>query len=228
MPRIIRTPLTTLALIVAVAVSASGCSTLTHVLQEKATHVAAQALAANSNPASAAPAPAASTGLRAVSSPGTVAADESLHPGQCHIRDVDAQLGLVLPDSSCTPGATDPAVTQANIQQTICTSGYTGGIRPPASVTDRYKQQALSEYGLPSDRTTEYDHLVSLQLGGANAVSNLWPEPNRSGAPGTTNPKDAVENSLHRAVCSGRITLAEAQLAIATDWTTADAKLGLK
>ena len=151
-----------------------------------------------------------------------------MRPGQCHVREVDQQLGLVLPDASCTPGAIDPAVTQANIQQTICTTGYTGGIRPPASVTDTFKQQALAEYGLPYDRSTEYDHLVSLQLGGANAVSNLWPEPNRSGAPGTTNPKDAVENSLHRAVCSGRITLAEAQLAIATDWTTADAKLGLK
>jgi hypothetical protein len=75
-------------------------------------------------------------------------------------------------------------------------------------------------------KTTEYDHLVSLELGGANSVSNLWPEPNKSGATGTTNPKDAVENTLHKAVCSHQVTLAAAQQAIAHDWVTAEKDLG--
>src|SRR5258708_3844160 len=43
---------------------------------------------------------------------------------KCHINGV-------LPDSTCTPGSTNPNVTQANIQQTICVSGYTQTIRPP-------------------------------------------------------------------------------------------------
>ena len=30
-----------------------------------------------------------------------------------------------LPDRKCTPGATDPKVTQQNIKDTICKSGYT-------------------------------------------------------------------------------------------------------
>jgi len=30
-----------------------------------------------------------------------------------------------------------------------------------------------------------------------------------------------VENQLHAALCSGQITLVDAQKAIATDWTTA-------
>jgi hypothetical protein len=193
------------------------------------THFAhAAALAASVTAVTPATSPAAAvSGLRSESSPGIVADDIALQPGQCHVREVNQQAGLILPDAACTPGAIDPAVTQANIQQTICRTGYTGGIRPSASTTDKFKQQSLAEYGLSYDHSTEYDHLVSLQLGGTNAVTNLWPEPNRSGAPGTTNPKDAVENTLHRAVCSGRITLAQAQQAIAADWTTADAKFGL-
>jgi hypothetical protein len=58
-------------------------------------------------------------------------------------------------------------------------------------------------------------------------VSNLWPEPNRSGAPGTTNPKDAVETHLNAAVCSHLVSLSAAQVAIARDWTTAIEVLGL-
>jgi hypothetical protein len=53
-----------------------------------------------------------------------------------------------------------------------------------------------------------------LELGGAaNDPRNLWPEPG-----GSPNPKDSVENSLHRLVCSGRISLARAQKIIATGW----------
>jgi len=88
------------------------------------------------------------------------------------------------------------------------------------------KAESLREYGQSAMKTTEYDHLVSLELGGANSVSNLWPEPNKSGATGTTNPKDAVENTLHKAVCSHQVTLAAAQQAIAHDWVTAEKDLG--
>jgi hypothetical protein len=205
----------------------AGWFAYTHLTHAAAVAATATAAAPATHPA-AAPATGTASGLRSESSPGTVANDIALQPGQCHVREVNRQAGLVLPDSACTPGAIDPAVTQANIQQTICKTGYTGDIRPSASITKKFKQQSLAEYGLIYNHSTEYDHLVSLQLGGTNAVTNLWPEPNRSGAPGTTNPKDTVENTLHRAVCSQKITLAQAQQAIATDWTSADAKLGLK
>jgi hypothetical protein len=36
-----------------------------------------------------------------------------------------------------------------------------------------------------------------------------------------------VETKLHTAVCSGQVTLAAAQQAIVTDWTTAFSRLGL-
>ena len=36
-----------------------------------------------------------------------------------------------------------------------------------------------------------------------------------------------MENALHAAVCDGKVTLAAAQNAIATNWLTAERKLGL-
>lgn len=137
----------------------------------------------------------------------------------CTFRD-----GGKLPDPKCTPGAIDPAVTQANIKSTICHSGYTAAVRPPASETDKAKYKvAYVAYKLKASAKSELDHLVSLELGGANDISNLWPEVGK-----IPNPKDPVENALHKAVCNGTVTLAAAQEAIATDWETAEAKLGLK
>ena len=51
----------------------------------------------------------------------------------------------------------------------------------------------------------EVDHLVSLEVGGSNAVTNLWPEPyaGRWGA----RTKDVLENRLHDLVCSGQLSL---------------------
>src|ERR1700751_1081179 len=58
--------------------------------------------------------------------------------GSCHARG----SGLdVLPDPPCTPGATNPTVTQATIHQTICTSGWTATVRPPESYTEQLKYQ---------------------------------------------------------------------------------------
>lgn len=136
----------------------------------------------------------------------------------CRYRD-----GGQLPDPQCTPGSIDPAVTQADIHQTICASGYTATVRPPESQTEKFKYDiAYPAYGDPGSRRTELDHLVSLELGGSNDATNLWPE-----SPPTPNPKDTVEGVLRRAVCSGRVSLAAAQQAIARDWTTAETVLGL-
>ncbi|UKA61816.1 hypothetical protein [Arthrobacter sp. FW306-04-A] len=66
-----------------------------------------------------------------------------------------------------------------------------------------------------------------MELGGTNSASNLWPEPNRTGATGTANPKDAVEDTLHRAICNHTVKLADAQNAIAANWATALKTLGL-
>lgn len=118
----------------------------------------------------------------------------------------------------CTPGAIDAAVTQANIHATICVSGYTTTVRPAESVTEAFKVADEKAYGISSG---ELDHLIPLEIGGSSDAHNLWVEPGS-----IPNPKDTVENDLHAAVCSGQLSLAAAQQLIATDWTTALAKIG--
>jgi hypothetical protein len=152
-------------------------------------------------------------------------------PGTCHYVVVNAAAGDYLPDPHCTPGATNPKVTQANLSSTICKSGYTATIRPPASTTGAEKRASEAAYGFTGKvSTTEYDHLISLELGGdPNSPLNLWPEPNKARAPGTTNPKDHVENTLKTLICDAvhgkpYLPLAKAQYLIATNWTTALAK----
>jgi hypothetical protein len=151
--------------------------------------------------------------LRQVHDPGHVTGTLT---GPCHARD-----GGQLPDPRCTPGAYDPAVTAA----VLCAPGYTTrSYRPPSSETDRFKYDvAFPAYGLARipGEPAELDHLVPLELGGANDASNLWIEPGR-----IPNAKDALERRLHDAVCAGRVTLRAAQTAIARNWTTAVQVLG--
>jgi hypothetical protein len=144
----------------------------------------------------------------------------------CHLKYIGVDP---LPDPKCTPGALNPAVTQATLASTICKSGYTATIRPSTSITDKEKIASLASYGLPAKVTTEFDHFVPLELGGAsNSAKNFWPEPNdRAKATNTVNGKDGVETSLKAAVCAHKVTLAAAQQAIATNWTTAKARVGL-
>jgi hypothetical protein len=124
-----------------------------------------------------------------------------------------------LPDPACTPGTIDPRVTQANIKETICVSGYTLNVRPPVSYTNALKTRQIAEYGFEDTKARDYeeDHLIPLELGGnPTDPANLWPEPGRS-----PNPKDAIEGKLHRLVCKGKMSLAEAQYKIRTNWKTA-------
>ncbi|MEV0743447.1 hypothetical protein AB0I51_47790 [Streptomyces sp. NPDC050549] len=150
--------------------------------------------------------------------------------GSCHYRYLK---GEPLEDPKCTPGAISPAVTQSNLKSTICRKGgYTSGIRPSTSVTGKEKELNAASHGFTGRMgDAEYDHLISLQLGGdPNDYRNLWVEPADPGhkkGSGVNNAKDPVETKLHTAVCKGKVTLAAAQQAIVTDWTTALSRLGL-
>jgi hypothetical protein len=107
-----------------------------------------------------------------------------------------------------TPGVLNPDVTQATIRSTICRKGWTRTVRPPVSYTNDLKRRGLHAYGLrgPPSRFQE-DHLISLELGGhPTDPRNLWPEPYpRASA------VDRIENELNAQVCSGRLSLADAQ-----------------
>ncbi len=149
----------------------------------------------------------------AASAPAVPAASApAVAANRCHAR---GHGRFELPDPHCTPGATDPRVSQADIATTICRRGYARSVRPPESVTEPQKRASLRAYGDPGPlRGYEYDHLIPLELGGApDDPRNLWPEPGAS-----PNPKDAVEDALNARVCQGRMSLARAQRAIARNW----------
>ena len=121
--------------------------------------------------------------------------------------------GAFLPDPYCTTGATNPGLDTAK----LCAPDFRTG--PYRNVPQAEKDAVYAAYGVSGHHAGafEVDHLVSLELGGANDQTNLWPQP-ADPRPGF-HEKDQVENYLHQQVCAGALTLADAQRRIATDWT---------
>lgn len=112
------------------------------------------------------------------------------------------------PDATCTPGSIFPDATSTQ----ICVPGYAKSMR---NVSTSTKRKVYTAYGIISRKTGEYsiDHLISLQLGGSNDIANLWPLETE-----TKKSKDRIENYLHKQVCTGKVTLKEAQVKIAGNW----------
>ena len=119
-----------------------------------------------------------------------------------------------------------PTVARAGLTQAkICK--IKGGA-DARHVTAKMKADVFAAYGLSGNddpacvrdkrgRRCEIDHLISRELGGADDVKNLWPEPYGT-VPWNATRKDRVENRLHKEVCAGKISLAEARKEIRTDW----------
>ena len=118
-----------------------------------------------------------------------------------------------LPDRQCSPGAYYSGLTKA----VICSSTFrTSAVR---NVSETEKHDVELEYGMAAKaygRTIEIDHIVPLEIGGSNDISNLFPEPGTG--PDNYHVKDRLENRLHTLVCSGVMTLAAARQGIATNW----------
>jgi hypothetical protein len=112
-------------------------------------------------------------------------------------------------DPTRTPGVLNPDVTQVTINKTICVHGWTRTIRPPTSYTNDLKRKQMREYGVAGDLSDyQEDHLISLELGGhPTDPRNLWPEPYPRASE-----VDSIENELNAKVCSGQLTLENAQL----------------
>lgn len=117
--------------------------------------------------------------------------------------------GVVVADPRRTPGVLNAEVTQQNIRSTICRHGWTSTIRPPSSYTDALKRRQMRAYGETGSMSDyQEDHLISLELGGsATDPRNLWPEPYPRASQ-----MDQQENDLNAKVCSGQLTLEQAQL----------------
>jgi hypothetical protein len=133
--------------------------------------------------------------------------------------------GFPLPDPDCTPGAINPTLTAEVLRDT---DFRTCCVRDNATTA----QQKATTYGWYSikhpqgnvgqGQTCELDHLVSLELGGADTLENIWPQCGPSGvalAERFFKQKDMVENYLAKQVKEGKMDLGEAQKGIAADWT---------
>ena len=111
-------------------------------------------------------------------------------------------------DPARTPGVVNPDVTQQSITSTVCKHGWTRTVRPPTDYTNALKVKQMREYrvrGSPAEY--QEDHLISLELGGhPTDPRNLWPEPYPRASE-----MDTIENQLNGKVCSGELTLDEAQ-----------------
>jgi hypothetical protein len=130
-----------------------------------------------------------------------------------------------VPDPRCTPGGADPTVTAETLRSP---EWRTRCLRNCAS-SEAEKHVTYDWYGIPrphgnsgENQVCELDHLVPLELGGADGLGNIWPECGPNGVSLDDRDfkrKDHVENYLAEQVRQGRIPLAEAQRGIAEDWT---------
>jgi hypothetical protein len=117
-------------------------------------------------------------------------------------------MPAVLASPTRTPGVLNAEVIQSTIVSTICKHGWTATVRPPTSYTSALKTQQMVEYGEAGPPTAyQEDHLISLELGGdPTDARNLWPEPYPRASQ-----VDRIENDLNAQVCSGALSLADAQ-----------------
>jgi hypothetical protein len=111
-----------------------------------------------------------------------------------------------LPDTLVTPGVVETSDTAV-----IC-HRKTGTVR---EVTLGMHKTIFEEYGVPYRVHAAYedDHVIPLELGGANSNANRWPQPLAQ-----ARIKDVVENYAHRQVCAGKLDLTWVQAWIARDW----------
>lgn len=142
--------------------------------------------------------------------------------GSCAVR---MRNGYPVPDPKCTPGGVNGSVSLDVLRD----SGWrTKAVRNCAS-SEAQKHVAYRWYGIQKpgansneNQVCELDHLVPLELGGADGLGNIWPQ---CGPDDVTlkqryfKQKDHVENYLAEEVRAGRLGLSEAQKGIAKDWT---------
>lgn len=133
------------------------------------------------------------------------------------MRYVPLLAGLVFTSAAAAQSLpVSPYVTPQNVQSTICVSGYSHSVRPPAQVTNAIKKQLLDEAGIPRERIHDFvlDHIIPISSGGApDDPRNLKLEDREESFL-----KDRAENRSHDLICTGRLGLREAQATMWRDW----------
>lgn len=140
-----------------------------------------------------------------------------------------------LPDAKVTPGAVDSRLIADisgkphmvnGVEANLCAKDFRTG--PWRKVDESEKKQACAEYGITSGCPGpgyELDHLISLTDGGSDDILNLWPQPIKQ-----ARVKDhQVEDRLPKLVCSGKLTLKDAQSCVSGDWVSCGKRIaGMK
>src|SRR5450432_696753 len=126
----------------------------------------------------------------------------------------EARFARPLPDAQLTPGAVRTVASRE-----VC------GSRPDPStfqIPATLQNKVFQEYGMPDvpPENYEVDYLITPELGGADDIRNLWPEP-YADTEWNAHVKDQLENYLRDQVCEGRMNLSTAQRDISVDWVSA-------
>lgn len=134
-------------------------------------------------------------------------------------------VALTQPDPTFTPGQWRTDIDAAQ----ICAKKW--GLDKRA-VTDNMKLKVFQRYGFSgnddarcapapgSTQRCEIDHRFTRELGGADALANLWPQ--AYAGPWNAHDKDRLENYVHDAVCIHHVlSLDEARAMFEGDWHAA-------
>lgn len=134
---------------------------------------------------------------------------------------------LVLAQEPPSREVPDPAITPGMVASTdhadVCShAGGTYSQRHRLSQTPETKQHVMAAYNVPWATRGRYedDHIIPLCLGGSDDVRNRWPQP-RKETTWKAADKDRLEAEACRQVCSGHVSLSEAQGWFMPDWRKA-------
>jgi hypothetical protein len=128
----------------------------------------------------------------------------------------DGAVAFSLPNHALTPGMTRPVELD-----TVCSANENDDLDP--EVPQQTRKAVFQEYGISMERSAkdfQVDYLISPQLGGTDDVRNLWPQSYQEKT-WNAHAKDVLERHLSQMVCEKKITLAQAQHEIASNWIAA-------
>ena len=90
---------------------------------------------------------------------------------------------------------------------------------PHHELGEALERKVFKRYRIPWSRRAEFriDHLIPVELGGADSIDNLWPQ-SLEVKPYDAERKDLLARRLLALIGAGKITLVQAQEEIRKDW----------